>query len=47
MSEAAKLLFEEKNRQLFEKDKYISELKERVDRLKEKLETKDCELTQL
>ena len=43
MSEAAKLLFEEKNKQLLEKDKSIIELKERVNRLEEKLETKDCE----
>ena len=47
MSEAAKLLFEEKNKQLLEKDNSISELKERVSKLEEKLEAKDCELIQL
>lgn len=47
MSEAAKLLFEEKNKQLFEKDKAILELKERVNKLEEKLETWDCELIKL
>ena len=47
MSEAAKLLFEEKNKQLSEKDKIILELKERTIKLEEKLETKDCELIQL
>ena len=40
MSEAAKLLFEEKNKQLFEKDKTINKLEEKV-------ETKDCELIRL
>lgn len=47
MSETAKLLFEEKNKQLSEKDKTILELKERVNKLEEKLEVKDCELIQL
>jgi len=47
MSEAAKLLFEEKEKQLLEKDKSITEFKERVSRLEEKLETKDCELIHL
>jgi len=47
MSEAAKLLFEEKEKQLLEKDKSIKEFKERVSRLEEKLETKDCELIHL
>jgi hypothetical protein len=32
---------------LYEKDKTISELKERMSKLEEKLETKDCELIQL
>jgi hypothetical protein len=41
MSEAAKLLFEEKNKQLVEKDSIILELKERMNKLEEKLETKD------
>ena len=40
MSEAAKLLFEEKNKQLFEKDKAINKLEEKVD-------AKDCELIHL
>ena len=40
MSEAAKLLLEEKNKQLFEKDKTIS-------KLEEKLEVKDHELIHL
>ena len=40
MSEAAKLLFEEKDKQLFEKDKTIN-------KLEEKLEVKDCELIYL
>jgi hypothetical protein len=40
MSEAAKLLFEEKDKQLFEKDKTIN-------KLEEKLEVKDCELINL
>jgi hypothetical protein len=47
MSEAAKLLFEDKNKQLSEKDKIIWELKERVSKLEEKLEIKDCELITL
>ena len=47
MSETAKLLFEEKNKQLAEKDKYITEFKERTNMLEEKLETKDCELIRL
>jgi hypothetical protein len=40
MSEAAKLLFEEK-------DKSILELKARVCKLEEKVEAKDCELIKL
>jgi hypothetical protein len=40
MSEAAKLLFEEKDKQLFEKD-------ETINKLEEKLEVKDCELIYL
>ena len=40
MSEAAKLLFEEKNKQLFEKDKTINKLEEKV-------EAKDSELIKL
>ena len=40
MSEAAKLLFEEKDKRLFEKDKTIN-------KLEEKLEVKDCELIYL
>jgi len=40
MSEAAKLLFEEKDKQLFEKDKTIN-------KLEEKLEVKDRELIHL
>lgn len=44
MSEAAKLLFEEKNKQLYDKDKIILELNRRVNKLEQKVETKDCEL---
>ena len=40
MSEAAKLLFEEKDKQLFEKDKTIN-------KFEEKLEVKDRELIHL
>ena len=40
MSEAAKLLFEEKNKQLAEKGKTIC-------KLEEKLEVKDCEIIHL
>ena len=47
MSEAAKLLFEEKNKQLSEKDKFIIELKGRVSKLEEKVENKDSELIKL
>jgi hypothetical protein len=43
MSEAAKLLFDEKNKQLSEKDKTILESQERVSKLEEKLEAK-CSL---
>ena len=44
MSEAARLLFEEKDKQLSEKDRTITELKARVNKLEEKLEMKDHEL---